>query len=71
MPAEHRDAPEASGLGGLHEAMAAGQLDGFRAGVIAFELEVAPADVADAIVTALRGTSATTPRPCGGVPGCC
>ena len=31
----------------------AGQLDGYRAGVIAFELEVAPADVADAIVAAL------------------
>ena len=35
--------------------MAAGQLDGYRAGVIAFELEVAPADVADAIVAALSG----------------
>jgi hypothetical protein len=53
VPADDRDVPEASGLGQLHEAMAAGQLDSYRAGVIAFELEVAPADVADAIVTAL------------------
>jgi len=53
VPADDRDVPEASGLGRLHEAMAAGQLDSYRAGVVAFELEVAPADVADAIVTAL------------------
>ena len=33
--------------------MAAGRLDGYRAGVVAFELEIAPADVADAVVTAL------------------
>ncbi len=55
VPAEHRDLPEPSGLGGLHEAMASGQLDGYRAGVVAFELEVAPADVADAVVAALFG----------------
>ena len=55
VPADGRDLPEASGLGGLHEAMASGHLDGYRAGVVAFELEVAPADVADAIVTALSG----------------
>ena len=57
--------PEASGLGGLHQAMAAGQLDAYRAGVVAFELEVAPADVADAIVAALNdhlGDDATTLR---------
>ena len=45
--------------------MAAGQLDGYRAGVVAFELEVAPADVADAIVAALDrhlGDDATTLR---------
>ncbi len=53
VPAEAREAPQASGLGGLHQAMAAGQLDGYRAAVVAFELEVAPADVADAIVAAL------------------
>ena len=35
--------------------MAAGHLDGYRAAVVAFELEVAPADVADAIVAALTG----------------
>jgi hypothetical protein len=55
VPADDRDVPEASGLRGLHRAMAAGHLDGYRAGVIAFELEVAPAHVADAIVTALSG----------------
>ncbi|MFL6080562.1 MAG: HNH endonuclease signature motif containing protein [Ornithinibacter sp.] len=54
-PADDRDLPESSGLGGLHEAMAAGQLDAYRAGVVAFELEVAPADVADAVVAALSG----------------
>ncbi len=53
VPAEARDLPDASGLGGLHEAMAAGHLDGYRAGVVAFELDVAPADVADAVVAAL------------------
>ncbi len=52
-PAEAREVPQASGLGGLHEAMVAGQLDGYRAGVVAFELEVAPGDVADAVVAAL------------------
>ena len=53
VPAEHRDLPEASGLRALHAAMAEGRLDGYRAGVVAFELEIAPADVADAVVTAL------------------
>ena len=53
VPADDRDVPEASGLGRLHDAMVAGQLDGYRAGVVAFELEGAPADVADAIVSAL------------------
>ena len=53
VPADDRDVPQASGLGGLHQAMAAGQLDGYRAAVVAFELEVAPADVADAVVAAL------------------
>jgi hypothetical protein len=55
LEADDRDVPGASGLGRLHEAMASGQLDGYRAGVIAFELEVAPADVADAVVAALSG----------------
>ena len=52
-PAEDEDLPQPSGLGGLHQAMAGGQLDAYRAGVVAFELEGAPADVADAIVAAL------------------
>ncbi len=65
VPAETRDLPQPSGLGALHQAMAAGQLDGYRAGVVAFELEVAPADVAHAIVAALGahlGQDATTLR---------
>ena len=53
VPAEHRDLPETSGLRALHTAMAQGRLDGYRAGVVAFELDIAPSDVADAVVTAL------------------
>ncbi len=45
--------PEASGLQALHVAMGAGRLDGYRAGVVAHELEGVPAAVADAVVTAL------------------
>lgn len=55
VEADDRELPVASGLSRLHEAMAAGHLDAYRAGVVAFELEVAPADVADAIVSALDG----------------
>jgi hypothetical protein len=65
VPAEHRDLPETSGLRALHAAMAQGRLDGYRAGVIAFELDIAPADVADAVVTALDshlGDDASTLR---------
>ena len=53
VAADDRDVPEASGLGRLHEAMAAGHLDAYRAGVVAFELDGAPAAVADAVVSAL------------------
>jgi hypothetical protein len=42
-----------SGLGGLHAAMAAGVLDSYRAGVLADELEFAPAEVAASVVAAL------------------
>jgi hypothetical protein len=49
---DHRPS-ERSGLSGLHLAMAAGDLDGYRAGVVAHELEGAPAEVADAIVSAV------------------
>ena len=45
--------PEDSGLHALHTAMAAGRLDGYRAGVVAHELEGAPAAVTEAVVTAL------------------
>ena len=55
VPADHRDLPEVSGLHDLHAAMADGTLDGYRAGVVAHELELAPADVAQAVLAALRG----------------
>ncbi len=45
--------PEQSGLGGLHAAMRAGRLDGYRAGVVAHELQECPAEVAVAVVAAL------------------
>lgn len=51
----HGRVPEESGLGGLHAAMRDGRLDGFRAGVVAEELEHVPADVAETVVAALDG----------------
>jgi hypothetical protein len=42
-----------TGLGGLHEAMAAGRLDGYRASVLAEELAEAPPEVAATVVAAL------------------
>ena len=45
----------ATGLGGLHTAMASGRLDGYRAAVVAEELEHAPAQVAATVVAALEG----------------
>ena len=44
-----------TGLGGLHAAMASGRLDAYRAGVVAEELEHAPAEVAATVVAALEG----------------
>jgi hypothetical protein len=44
-----------TGLGGLHAAMAAGRLDAYRAGVIAQELQEAPAEVAASVVASLEG----------------
>ncbi len=44
----------ASGLGGVHEAMRAGRLDGYAASVIGEELEEAPAEVARAVVRAVE-----------------
>jgi hypothetical protein len=43
----------ATGLGGLHDAMAAGRLDGWRAQVVAEELELAPPEVAAGVVASL------------------
>ena len=45
----------ATGLGGLHAAMAAGALDTYRAGVVAAELAEAPPEVAATVVAALEG----------------
>ncbi|WP_404352741.1 HNH endonuclease [Phycicoccus jejuensis] len=42
-----------TGLGGLHDAMAAGRLDAFRAQVVAHELEEVPTDVAATVVTTI------------------
>ena len=42
-----------TGLGALHEAMRRGQLDAYRAGVVADEFELAPPEVAAAVVAAL------------------
>ncbi|PKW27190.1 HNH endonuclease signature motif containing protein [Phycicoccus duodecadis] len=55
-PAEvdDRGPVQATGLDGLHTAMADGRLDAYRAGVVAFELETAPAGVAEAVVAALE-----------------
>src|SRR6478752_3686828 len=43
-----------TGLRGLHAAMACGRLDAYRAGVVAEELEHAPAQVAASVVAALE-----------------
>ena len=52
---DDREPPGASGLHALHRAMLEGRLDGYRAGVVAHELEAAPADIADAVVAAVTG----------------
>lgn len=54
VEAGDRSLPEASGLGALHAAMTGGRLDPYRAGVVAWELQEAPAEVADAVVAALE-----------------
>ena len=53
VPADGRATPDHNGLGGVHAAMAEGRIDGYRASVIADELALAPAEVAEAIVSAL------------------
>lgn len=53
VEAGSRHVLEASGVDGLHRAMRDGLLDGYRAGVVAAELELAPAGVAEAVVSAL------------------
>ncbi|MBM6405574.1 hypothetical protein JQN72_15115 [Phycicoccus sp. CSK15P-2] len=51
------DGPEGTdshtGLRGLHDAMAAGGVDAYRASVVAYELEETPPDVASTVVAAL------------------
>ena len=62
----------ATGLGGLHQAMATGHLDSYRAAVVADELAEAPAQVAATVVAALEGTSGPrTPRTCAAAAGGC
>ncbi len=53
VPADGRATADRNGLGGVHAAMAEGRIDGYRASVIADELALAPAEVAEAIVSAL------------------
>lgn len=48
-----------TGLGALHDAMRAGHLDPYRACVVADELDLAPPEVADAVVTTLTPHFAT------------
>ena len=55
VEADRGEVAPLSGLGALHDAMADGSLDGYRAGVVAYELEGVPAEVADAVVAALTG----------------
>jgi hypothetical protein len=55
VEADSKDIPERSGLRGLHLAMADGRLDAYRAGVVAHELEMVPAEVSGAVVSALDG----------------
>ncbi len=52
-----------TGLDGLHCAMREGRLDSYRASVVADELVEAPADVAEAVVSALEPHLATEPGP--------
>lgn len=61
VPAECDERPGATGLGGLHDAMRAGRLDAYRAGVVADELVEAPAAVAEAVVAALDPHLGTEP----------
>ncbi|KRE62272.1 HNH endonuclease signature motif containing protein [Nostocoides sp. Soil756] len=56
---DDRGPVHATGLDGLHTAMADGRLDAYRAGVVAFELDAAPAGVAGAVVAALEPHLAT------------
>ena len=52
-----------TGLGGLHDVMRRGDLDAYRAGVVAEELEEAPAQVAAAVVAALGDHLVTDAAP--------
>ena len=61
------DGPEgeatSTGLGGLHDAMAAGRLDAYRAQVVAAELEEVPPEVARAVVAAVAEAFDTDDAP--------
>ncbi len=51
----HGGTSTATGLGGLHAAMAAGRLDSYRAGAVAYELEEVPAEVARTVIATVDG----------------
>ena len=53
VPVDAAGPPQRTGLDGLHVAMRAGRIDGYRASIVADELLEAPADVAEAVVAAL------------------
>ena len=61
VPTDAGSRPERNGLGGLHVAMREGRLDGYRAGVVAFELSECPVEVAEAVVAALDPYFETEP----------
>ncbi len=53
VPADAAGRPRCTGLEGLHRAMRAGRLDGYRASVVTDELVEAPEEVAEAVVATL------------------
>ncbi len=69
VPAEQRDPPDTRGLRGLQTAMVQGRLDGYRASVVAGELDLAPAHVAEAVVSALDPQPGEDSPPSAGAPG--
>ena len=70
VPADGRATAEANGLGGVHDAMAEGRLDGYRASVIADRARArAGRGRRGHRGRARRAPRTTTPPPCAGAPG--